>query len=184
MKKFITVTFLLIFAILLTSCGAKDKSSNDNYIDIDYYANLGQIPECQVDLGDSASDTENILKKATPENEEAFFEIDEGKDNVLLNNGVYNCYYKTKKKDNGISCIVTFDKAFGFEIGTLSIEIKEALSSFELVEESVNDKNAFFVWGVSNGSILKYKTDKNTLTFVFSDNALCATAIYKTSDWE
>ena len=184
MKKIISVVFLLIFAILLASCAAKDKNSNENYVDIEYYAKLGQIPECEVVLGDIKSEAENILKKPTPENDESFFEIEEGKENVLLNNGIYNCYYKTKNKDDGISCIVTYDKAFGFEVGTLSIEIKEALSSFELQEESLNEKNAFFLWGAAEGSILKYQTEKNTVTFVFIDNALCATAVYKTNDWE
>ena len=85
---------------------------------------------------------------------------------------------------DGISYIVNFNKAFGFEIGTVSVEISDALKEFKSVEEDLNDDNAFFVLGNQDGKVLKYKFSKNTVSFVFVNDALYATAIYKTNDWE
>ena len=38
--------------------------------------------------------------------------------------------------------------------------------------------------GVSEGTVLSAEFGKNTVSFVFVDNALSATAIYKTQDWK
>jgi hypothetical protein len=48
----------------------------------------------------------------------------------------------------------------------------------------LNDKNSFFILGAAEGKVIKYKFKKNTVSFVFINDALFATAIYKTGDWE
>ena len=96
----------------------------------------------------------------------------------------FQYYYYKDKADKGVSYIVSFEKAYGFEIGTLSLEIKNALPGFSFTEEKLDDDNGFFVLGATEGKVYKYSFEKNTVSFVFVDDALYATAIYTTDDWE
>lgn len=182
MKKILALLLSVVVILSLTACGKENKDDDKYTVDLQYYAALGQIPECEYKLGDNPEVIKNALEKASEENEENLYFFDQGEESSLIDNGIYNFYFKNEKEGNGISYIVSYDTAFGFEIGTVCIEIADAINA-EYTEEEITDENAFFVWGVENGKVFKYGFDDSTVLFVFSDNSLCATAIYN-SDWE
>lgn len=181
MKKLFCLFFAVLICFSFTAC--KDKENNEATIDLEYYASLGQIPECEYTLGSSPSDIEADLSKKAAENEEFYYSVDDRDDAKCISDGTYNFYYKADEEKNGISYIASLDSSYGFEIGTISIEIKNALGDTEYTEEKITEENTFFLLGMHEGSVLKCKFETNTVMFVFVDNALCATAIY-TNDWE
>ena len=87
------------------------------------------------------------------------------------------------KKDNGVSFIVSLDKAYGFETGTPLLEVKNSLAGFEYKEENADDSNSFFLLGEQDATVLKYSFEENSVLFVFSDNSLTAVAVYSTENW-
>ncbi len=182
MKRIVALFLSVLFVFSLTACGKDTKDDDKFTVDLEYYAALGQIPECEYKLGDSPDEIKTALEAASKENDENIYYFDEGDESSLIDNGIYNFYYKNEKADSGISYIVSYDTAFGFDIGTVSIEVSDAINA-EYTEEEITEDNAFFVWGLENGKVYKYEFDDITVLFVFSDNALCATAIYN-SDWE
>lgn len=184
MKRILSA--LLVFCILLSfsACKKEDTSSQSSGIDVEYYAELGSMPECEYSLGQDVDTLKDKLEEIYNTDEEAVYNVVEGKSTVQIDSGAYQYYYVKDKKSDGISYIVSFNKAFGFETGTVSVEISDALKEFKSVEEKLNDDNAFFVLGAPVGKVLKYKFSKNTVSFVFINDALYATAIYKTNDWE
>ena len=193
MKKLICLMLSLCFILTLTACGNKDKK-NDNALDLEYYAKLGQIPEADYTLGTDVQKVTDELKalrdKADAEHqddpnhnhghdeEEFYFEIVEGQNNVLLDNGNICYYYNKANKDKGISYIVSYDSAYGFELGTVILEVKEALAGYELIEEPLTEENAFFASYAFDGTVLKAELESATVIFVFQENELFATAIY------
>lgn len=193
MKKLICLMLSLCFILTLTACGNKDKK-NDSALDLEYYAKLGQIPEADYTLGTDVQKVTDELKalrdKADAEHqddpnhnhghdeEEFYFEIVEGQNNVLLDNGNICYYYNKANKDKGISYIVSYDSAYGFELGTVILEVKEALEGYELTEEPLTEENAFFASYAFDGTVLKAELESATVIFVFQENELFATAIY------
>lgn len=188
MKKIVVFFLALSFIFCITGCSDKDKDSNKVKVDIEYYANLGQIPECEYPLGTSVdtfkeeTTTESVGANHTHEG--IFYNVTEYDDYVFIESNAYSYFYLKDKKAEGVSYIVSYDTAFGFEIGTVSIEIKEAIGDTNHTTEQLTKENAFFMRGMVNGELIKCKYDKNTVIFVIQDNVLCATAIYRNSDWE
>lgn len=192
MKKIFSVLLCLCLFFSFSACG-KENKKNENFVDIEYYAKLGQLPEAKYCLGDdvdtAVSELSGISEKESETHDDAdhshnhdeqefYFEYVEGENDVLLDNGTVSYYYKKAKRAEGISYVVNYDTAFGFEIGTVILEIKEALSDFELKEEPLNEENAFFATYVSDGTVLRAEFEKATILFVFQENELFATAMY------
>lgn len=195
MKRILVL--LLCFSLLFTlaGCGKEDTASAPEGLDVEYYANLGQMPECEYKLGD---DVDNALAemKALEDSEhseededeaghshEGFFVTEmEDEDYSSLQTGTFSYYYKTDAKDKGFTHIVSFDKAYGFEYGTVSIEIKDALSArgLETAERDITSDEAFFMPGAYGCTALEYNFENTTVMFIFQDNLLCATALFTT----
>ncbi len=195
MKKIISLLLCLCFIFAFVGCD-EDKKSAESVIDLEYYAKIGQIPEVKYALGADADDTAielSGLMSETPEEtpddqhnhdqQDFFYEYVEGEDNILLDNGTIGYYYNKDNKEKGISYIVCYDKAFGFELGTVSVEIKEQLPEYKFKEEEVSDENAFFATYISNGTVLKTEIKNVVIMFVFQENELFATAIYDKDNW-
>lgn len=193
MKKLICL--VLCFGILFTlcACGGGQNKKKDT-VDLEYYASLGQMPEADYSLGENPDtvieglnglmESEEAEHEEDPnhnhehDEQEFYFEIVQGEKNVLLDNGNI-CYYYNKANENkGISYIVNYDTAFGFPIGTVILEVKEALSHLSLTEEPLSEENAFFASYVMDGTVLKAELEGATVVFVFQANELFATAIY------
>ncbi len=183
MKKIISILLSLLLLFSFTACGDNSKSNSD-IADLSYFAKLGQIPECEYKIGDSTETVNAELKKAAETSEDAVYDFIEGEENALIDGGLYNFYYKKENAQKGISYIVSYDKAFGFEIGTLWVEIENAYEDIKFKQEEMNDNNSFFLLGNPEGKVLKTEVSDYTVSFLFVDNALCATAIYITNDWK
>ncbi len=200
MKK--VFIFLLSLALLISfaGCGDKTKKNNDD-VDLQYYAKIGQIPEVEYKLSAKCDKVEKELSDKyeeylsnDPENspdhdhdhyaEDTYFEvIDEG-DYIFINGGSRFYFYQKSEKKNGISCIVTFGDAFGFKMGTFIYEIKNAMPSVEFKEETITEGMLFFDEYLSDGTVLTTEFDGVTVMFVFLDGELYATAMYKTASWK
>ncbi len=185
MKKIICCLLCLIFVFSLTACSKEKEKKDSNGIDIEYYAELGQMPELNYALGTDVEKVKNELSATaeSDEHEHSAYSVTEGENNVLIDNGDTSYYYKKANPEKGLGYIVNYGKAYGFELGTVSLEIKEALKDYNPIEEPLTEENAFFMFGVESGSIIKCEFEKNTVLFVFDNNALCATAIYVTEEW-
>lgn len=186
-KRIFALFICVVMCLSLCAC-KKDNDNKNNGIDIEYYANLGQIPESEFMLGDTGETVKATLEKkqtdAEKKGEEYFFTVNEGENNVLITDGVYDYYYKKAAPQNGIAYLVSYAKAYNFEIGTVISQIKEELKKYKSTEETLTEENAFFYMGdFSKGSLLRFTFEKNTVLFIFEDNALCATAIYSNKNW-
>ncbi len=182
MKKIICLILSLALVFSFAACGKEKEEVKENSVDIEYFAKLGQIPECEYKLGADVETLKDELSKQAEEND-TYYEVQEGEETVLVYDGKHNFYYLKDEEEAGISYIASYDNAFGFEIGEISLTVKEALGEIDFVEEELSSDNAFFIFGAQNGSVIKCEIGKNTLMFVFDNNALCATALFVTEKW-
>lgn len=186
MKKLICLMLTAVFIFSLAACKKDNTESDSNSVDLEYYAKLGRIPECDYTIGESVEKVKSELsalnEKYQGENE-FMYSVEEGNKTVEINNGTFLYYYTKENEANGISYIVCLGKAYGFEPGTVSIEVTDALSEYKYTEETANDDNAFFLFDYTNCSVFKYEFENYAVSFVFQDNALCATAIYDSANW-
>ncbi len=185
MKKIVCFILSVLMLFSFVGCGKKDENGGSN-VDLEYYVKLGQIPESEYSIGANPEEIKEKLKTAADNSEHGHevYEVIEGEEDVLIDGGLYNYYYKKANATNGISYLISYDTAFGFEIGSVIVEIRNAFKGIEFKEEPLNDENAFFLLGASDGVVLKTEISDYTVSFVFVENALCATAIYKTQEWK
>lgn len=188
MKRILSFLLIAVLMFSLAAC-QKDDDKVEAKVDIEYFAELGQIPECKYRLGQNGDDikkelSESVSSDSSEEHGEEgqYFEIQEGKNNVLLDNGIYNFYYKKADSAKKISYIVSYDTAYEFKTGTIIKEVIDSLGDLEYKKEKISENDLFFLIGAPEGDVIKLEFEKNTVIFVFIDNALCATAIY-TNDW-
>lgn len=187
MKKIFCFILSLLMIISLAACGKDKEKEKTAAVDLEYYAKLGEIPECNYKLGESVDNIENALsseeQSAVSAGEEYLYNVTEGEKSVRIDNGSFSYFYEKDKKESGISYIAAFEKAYGFETGTSILDVKEALTGFSYTEEAADQSNTFFLMGISNGTVMKYIFDSTVIIFVFQDNELFATAIYNTNNW-
>jgi len=193
MRKFLSLILCAALSVCFVACGGNDNK-NKNTIDLEYYAKLGQMPEAEYCLGENPNTVikglEGIMDQEIAEHEddpthshghdeqEFYFEIVQGEKNVLLDNGNICYYYNKANESKGISYIVNYDTAFGFEIGTVVLEVQNAFPDIKFTEEPLTEENAFFASYVLNGTVLKAELEGATVVFVFQENELYATAMY------
>lgn len=185
MKRILALLLSVLLIFGLCACKEREAKKSDG-VDIEYYANLGQIPESDFMLGDTGETIKNHLQKKAQESEDghAYFDEQQGEKNVLLTDGTYEYYYKKSAPEKGIAYLVSYTDAYGFKLGDVILEVKEALEDYNVEELSANEENAFFYLGdTSNSSLLKVAFQKNTVMFLFEDNALAATVIYSNENW-
>ncbi len=194
MKKLFCILLSVSLICLLAACSNdEEKNKSGNTVDLEYYASLGKMPEIEYTLGTDVNKIDKELSKRFDEelashqediydthgHETVFYyEKVEGENNVLLDNGHFCYYYKKANKDKGVSYIVNYDIAYGFQLGTVISEIKDACPKIKFTEEPLNDDNAFFADYIENGTVLTYKFENTSVSFVFQNNELFATAIY------
>lgn len=197
MKKLFCLILCIVLCASFCACG-KEKKKNESGVDLAYYAALGQIPEAEYTLGADPDevvknlkarlDEENANHKEDPndahghEEDQFYFEVVKGNKNVLLDNGYINYYYNKANKANGISYIVNYDTAYGLKLGTVISEVKASFPDIEFTEEPIGEANAFFADYVLDGTVLTASFNETTVSFVFQENGLFATAIFN-SNW-
>lgn len=185
MKKFISLILCIaLVCICFSGCKDNKKYETTGSVDVEYYAKLGQMPECEYSLGTDAEAIKEKAEKHFNESEEAYYSLEEGEKSVLIDTGDFKYYYEKEKADKGVSLIVNNNTAFGFSLGTVSVEIENALSKFKGEKVTDVENDLFFVISATdNVEGIKYIFGDNAVIFVFSDNALIATAIYSLENW-
>lgn len=185
MKKVLALMLSCLFLFCLTGCkDGETKKNGSGGVDIEYYAKLGQIPENEITLGTKPEKVKETIENRENESEDdhehsGFNEI-EGTNNVLIEEGSYDYYYKKANPEKGVGYMVSYAESFGFKTGDIISEVETALKSYDVKKEKASEKNAFFYFGdYSNAQILKIAFEKNSVLFLFENNALCATAIYR-----
>lgn len=186
MKKIFCLMLSLLMFVSFAACG-KDKRVVNAEVDLEYYAKLGEIPECDYKLGEDPekikSDLSSREESAADNDEEYAYYVTEGEKSIRIDNGDFSYFYERGKEKKGISYIVAFDRAYDFEVGNSILDVKESLAGFSYTEEPANESNTFFLMGLDNGTIMRYTFDDTVIIFVFQDNELFATAIYNTDNW-
>lgn len=179
-KRIVCMLLALTVFIPLAACGKEKKAAPAYPVDIEYYANLGQIKECPYALGTAIDDIEAAL--LTEENEEehdspnGYFLYE--KDGLTRITGEEKEYvYETDKRDNGISCIVDYAVAYEFNEASVNT-VKNALTGKKFTEREADGSEFFFMPDTAQVSVLEYKFGKNTLAFLFYNDVLSVTVLY------
>ena len=162
MKK---ITALLIcFVLIFSFAGCKSDKNTAGGVDIEYYVNLGGMPESEIKLGDSV-----------PEPDDNIYSVEAGA-RSFMSTGAFNYYYDLSALDKNIYAIACFSDCLGFTTGDISIEITNVLESrgINYTEREPKKDELFFLPGGENRFVIECKDLKHNLIFVFEDNALCA----------
>lgn len=187
MKKTACLILSLMMIFSFAACGKEKEKEKTDSVDLEYFASLGQMPECDYKLGQDIDELENELSQkeesALSADEEYVFSVTEGEKSVRIDNGAFSYFYEKDKKEDGISYIAAFDTAYGFKIGDSLLDVKDSLAEYEYTEEPADGDNAFFLMGIENGTVLKYTFDNAAVIFVFQDSELFAAALYSTKNW-
>lgn len=192
MKKIFSLILCIAFVLSLASCGEKGGKTN-NGVDVEYYAQLGQIKDVDYKLGGDVDAAQKALSEKymqfangegnLDEENEAFYVDFKSGDYTVMTDGSVLCCYVTDKKQDGITHIIKNGDAYGFELGTISTQLRDAMSKmgFDASERDAKADELFFLPGSANMNmtVLEYKFGENTVLFVFQDSALSATVIYK-----
>ncbi|MBR7132690.1 MAG: hypothetical protein IKD04_04075 [Clostridia bacterium] len=187
MKKVLALLLTTLLALTFTACKGDKNTSSGDTVDLEYFSKLGQIPECEYSLGESVTKIKDELSaklESQDENSDFYYEVTEGENNTLIDNGAFMYYYQNEKEENGISFIASYSEAYGFAVGDIIIEVEKAIESINYKKTELTEKNTFFMYGASEGTAIICEFEENNIMFVFVDNALCATAIYNNNDWD
>ena len=180
MKNIFCVLLSVVMLMSFTACNKEDTVSKEPAVDLEYYAKIEKIPECKYNLGFDAETLKKELSDyaESEEGSESLYDEIEGEETVCVTNGSYNFYYEKDNEQDGIAYIVSYEKAFGFEIGESIVTVKDRLAGTKYTEEEINDDNAFFMFASEEGSVIKSEFEHISIMFVFVNNELSATAIY------
>lgn len=185
-KKLLSFILCVIFMLSLTACGDKTENTDEHSIDIKYYTNLGQINDVQYKLGGDVDSAQGSLSadeenSADEHGHEKFYYDYESGDYTVLTDGSVCCCYKTDSKDDGITHIVKYGGAYGFNQGAVSTQVRDTMSDmgYEAEEREAKSGELFFLPSSDLFTVLEYKIDNTTVLFVFQEHALSATVIYK-----
>ena len=182
MKKFLSLVLCVIFALCLCACGDKSGKKDSHSVDVEYYAKLGQINEVSYKLGDDVDTTKETLGTAIKDDEDEFLYYDyTSGDYTVMTDGTVCCCYKTEDKSSGLTNIVKYGDAYGFNQGAISTEVRDTMADlgFTASEREAKSGELFFLPSSGTLTVLQYDFDTNTVLFVFEEHALSATVIYK-----
>lgn len=181
MKKIICLILCMIFVFSLTACGKENDKKTNHSVDIEYYAKHGQINDIKLKIGDKVESTKTLLSDTTDDHGESnYFDYESGEYTVMTDGTICACY-KTEDASAGITHIVKYGSAYGFNVGAVSTQIRDVMSGmgYEASEREAMRSELFFLPSATNMTVLEYKIKENTVLFVFQEHALSATVISK-----
>lgn len=180
MKRFLSLILCIIFVLSLVACDKSSGGKNDHSIDVEYYAKLGQISDLNYKLDDSIENAKNKLSETTDDHGESlYFDYTSG-DYTVMTDGSVCCCYKTDDETSGITHIVKYGGAYGFNVGAVSTQVRDTMSEmgYDTEEREAKSGELFFLPAAANMTVLEYEIENNTVLFVFQEHALSATVIY------
>lgn len=164
------VCLMLAALMLICFAGCKDKKAEEKpveeTVDLEYFVRQGKIPECDFTVGAKG---EEIAGKQGAVINEGFRYIC-----IAYNNTSY--YYEKEAADDTVTCLVSFNGAYGFEMGTAVYEITSKLANGNMKAEpqKLTEDDTFFMPVQEDYDGIKYTYGDHTVCFVFRDGALCA----------
>lgn len=190
MKKVLALLLSVLLALSFCACKSKKENSASG-ADVEQYVKIGQIPESGYKLKDNVDEALKKMKAeykpddmdghSGEEEAQAELPVFENGEYTEIMCGDFQYYYNTEKKDSGISAVVSFSKAFGFEADTVSVEVVNGLKSrgieAELKKGTLNDYY-FLSFGSDECEYITYSVNGNTAVFVFVESRLSAAAVY------
>lgn len=181
MKKILSLVLCIVFVFSLTACGNNSNSGSDHSVDIEYYAKMGKISDIDYILGADIDDAKTALLQTVDEDGESlYFDYTSG-DYTVMSDGSVCCCYKTDTASEGITHIVKYGDAYGFNIGSVSTQVRDTMSDmgFDATERDAKQGELFFLPSGADMTVLEYEIKDTTVLFVFQEHALSATVISK-----
>lgn len=180
MKKLLCLVLCIVFTLSLAACGGKTGNKSNHKIDIEYYAGLGQISDLDYKLGDSIADAKTGLSVLVDDHGDPMYFDYPSSDYTVMTDGSSCCCYLTADEAGGITHIVKYGGAYGFNIGAVSTAVRDTMSDmgYTATEREAKDGELFFLPSSANITVLEYAIKEHTILFVFQDHALSAAVIY------
>ena len=181
MKKILCLVLCMVFVFSLAACSEESEEKGSHSVDVEYYANLGQINGVAYKLGDSVQETKTALEETVDDHGESnYFDYLSGEYTIMSDGAIY-CCYKTEDESAGLTHVITTGDAYGFTAGAVSVEVRDIMSSigFDAKERDAKRSEIFFLPAGAQMTVLEYKIQNNTLLFVFQEHYLAATVITK-----
>lgn len=181
MKNVAYLILCIVLTLSLVACGSETTDANKHSIDVEYYADLGQINDFGPKLGDNVEDTKTTLSATLDDHGESIYFDFESGDYTIMTDGNAYCCYKTADASAGLTHIVKTDGAFGFNVGAVSTQIRDAMSTlgFTATERDAKSGELFFLPAGANSTVLEYNFENSSVLFVFQNHYLAATVVLK-----
>lgn len=182
MKRILILLLCLVLCFSFAACGEKDNKKEKIGVDVEYFAKLGKIPELDFSLGDNGETVYKAIEKSlenSTDHHDGYCNVYEGDDKTTVDISGATFIYDNKTKK--IETIISFNKSYEFNLGTVSLEIQKALSSYGFDSDTRQlTPDELSLFAASNDSnALEYKFENNYVVFAFYENALFATMLYK-----
>lgn len=177
MKKLLAICLCFVLTFVFAACGDRDKY--EEVVDVEYYANIGQMPETDYAIGAKIATVKSELEAAAEQSEDVGYYCNEGFEYTIIGDGNFSYCYENEKENEGITTIVSFGETYGFAHGESLTRVKEVMEALEITAEEREPESGelFFLPVSSNPSVLQCDFEKYTILFVFEENSLCAGAI-------
>ncbi|MCQ2450672.1 MAG: hypothetical protein MJ080_01675 [Clostridia bacterium] len=185
MKRIICLILVAVTVFAVAGCGKKEKTekrptqkTDASAVNIDKYVKSGTMPETDYSLGDSF----DVIKTAFVDSDETgVAQVIDGEEYTTVVTENINFVFNKDDKDAGVRYIVNFSKAFGFENAIDPNTVSEVMKSknHEASLKDLDESLTKLVPGSSECECLEYSISGKKLVFVFQDNLLTATILYK-----
>lgn len=183
MKRILSLLLCLALCFSFAACGEKDNKKEKIGVDVEYFAKLGKIPELDFSLGDNGETVYKAIEKSlenSTDHHDGYCNVYEGDEETTVDVSGATFIYDNKSKK--IKTIINFNTAYEFAVGTVSLEVQKALSSYGFDSETRSltpEELSLFAISAEDSNALEYKFGGNYVVFAFYENALFATMLYK-----
>lgn len=176
--------FIMVLCLISGLCACGKKSGNDYKFDVAALASEGKMTESKFNLGTDPGVIKNAYSDTDNSAEESFTES-EGASTKKLSIDNFDYHYYKEYADNGISVIVNFGDAYGFENGlAMSKDVVDAVKGKYTLAAATEDQMYFLRGAADNCEVLSYTFGDYRLDFYFIDYFLSATTLTDTRYWK
>ncbi|MCQ2449079.1 MAG: hypothetical protein MJ132_02665 [Clostridia bacterium] len=195
MKKLFSVILAFVLVLSFAAC-TKNKSADAPqevtqtvFVDkaaLEQNVTDGKIPEMEHALGQDVEAMKSALEQQPQENQDdedyaGPYTLLEKADYTVISTGIFRQFEYCCRADGKVSAIATSDTAFGLENSTFINEIELALADCSAQKLS----GAKVPW-LPSGEMCDCLTatfGENAVSFLFVDNQLVKTVVYRAEEW-